>query len=236
MIHAVGYDAKTKLFYDWDLPGYEQEWRRAQTLTPNYADVYGMQGTYLTAIGKFDEAVAARKRALALDPLSPLYTVQVGWPYFYAHRYDEAIGWYQKALELDPNFAQAHNDIGLCAAVLGRYDQAVNEWLTGRSLSHVPAETIEALRQAFAAQGIQGFRQKDLELTLERMKQQRIRAWEVAGLYHALGDREQTFVWLEKAYEERDGLLPFLKVMPQYENLHGDPRFVDLLRRVNLAN
>ncbi len=224
--------AKIKLFYQGDFAGYEQEFQRAQSLIPNSPDIYGMQGTYLTVIGKFDEAIAARQRALALDPLSPLFTVQVGWPYFYARRYDEAIGWYQKALELDPNFAQAHNDIGLCAALLGRYDQAVNEWLTGRSLSRVPTERIESLRQAYAAQGIQGFRQKDLEFTLEQMKQQRVRAWQVAGLYHALGNREQTFVWLEKAYEERDGLLPFLKVMPQYEDLHGDPRFAELLRRI----
>jgi tetratricopeptide (TPR) repeat protein len=96
--------AKTRFFYDWDWPGFERELRRALDLSPNFADTHGMQATYLLAMGRFDESLAERKRALELDPLSPLFTTTVGWSYFYARRYDEAVEWYQKALELDPNF------------------------------------------------------------------------------------------------------------------------------------
>ena len=227
--------SKIKLFYDWDWPGFEQELNRAHELNPNLPDIHGMRATYLTAMGRFDEAIAERKLALGFDPLSPLITTTVGWPYFYAHRYDEAIAWYQRALELDPNFAQAHNDIGLCSSMLGKNDVAINEWLIGRSLTGADAATVEMLRQAYAAGGMKGYRQMELELTLERAKQQRVRSWLVAGIYHGLGDREQTFAWLEKAFAERDGLMPFLKVMPQYEDLRNDPRFADLLRRVGLT-
>ena len=228
--------AKIRLFYDWDWPGCERELQRALELNPNYPDVYGMKGTYLTALGKFDEASAARKRALEFDPLSPLATVQVGWPYFYARRYDEAIAWYRKALELDPNFAQAHSDIGLSSSLLKNDEQAVSELLKARALNGAKPETLEALRQAYVAGGVKGYAQKDLELLNAQLQQSRVRAWRMAGAYHALGDREQTFAWLERAYQERDGLLPFLKVMPQYADLHGDARFADLLRRIGLEN
>jgi TolB-like protein/Tfp pilus assembly protein PilF len=103
--------AKVLLFYDWDGPRFETEMKRALDLNPNYPDTHSMYGTYLTAVGRFDDAVQARKRAQKLDPLSPFYTATVGWPYFYARQYDRAIEWYQKALELEPNFAQAHDDL-----------------------------------------------------------------------------------------------------------------------------
>ncbi|MGH9837231.1 MAG: protein kinase domain-containing protein [Blastocatellia bacterium] len=226
--------ANTKFFYDWDFPGFERELKRALDLNPNYANAHGMNGTYLTAMGRFDEALAARKRALDLDPASPLLTVMVGWPYFYARRYDEAIQWYRKALELDPNFSQAYSDLGLSYHLTGRHDEAVAALLKARALNGAKPEVIEALRQAYVAEGFQGYWRKDLELLNEQLKQGRVRAWRMAGVYHALGDRDRTFEWLEKAYAERDSLLTFLKVMPQYEDLHADPRFAGLLRRVGL--
>ncbi len=226
--------AKTRLFYDWDWPGFERELRRALDLSPNNADVHGMQATYLLVMGRFDESIAERRRALDLDPLSPLFTTTVGWSYFYARRYDEAIEWYQKALELDPNFAQAHNDIGLARYQQGRYDEAIAELLKARALSGGKPEEIEALRQAYAKAGTRGYLQKDLELAEEQLKQGPVRPWRMAQIYHLLGDKDRTFAWLEKAYAERDGLMPFLKVSPQYENLHADPRFTSLLRRIGL--
>jgi DNA-binding winged helix-turn-helix (wHTH) protein/TolB-like protein/TPR repeat protein len=227
--------AKVKFFYHWDAPGFERELQRALDLNPHDADAHGMRGTYLTAIGKFDEAVAARQRALELDPLSPLYTNMVGWPYFYARRYDEAIAWYKRALELDPHFIQAHADLGLCYRLLGKNDEAIAAILQARTLSDAKPETVAALRQAYAAGGMKGYWEKEKELAEAQMKQGRVRAWRMAHIYHALGDREQTFVWLEKAYEERDGLMPFLGVMPQDADLHSDPRFADLVRRIGLA-
>ncbi len=226
--------AKTKFFYDWDFPGFERELQRALELSPNFADTHGMNGTYLTAIGKFDEAIAERKRALELNPLSPLYNVMVGWPYFYARRYDEAIEWYKRALELDPNFAQAYEDISLTNRLQGKDDEAIAALLKARSLNGAKPEAIAAAQQAYATGGFRKFWQHNLAQVQAQMKERRMRAWRVAGIYNALGDRDQTFAWLEKAYEERDSLLLFLKVLPQFEPLRNDPRFVDLLRRIGL--
>jgi hypothetical protein len=102
-------------------------------------------------------------------------------------------------------------------------------------LSGGKPEEIEALRQAYATAGTRGYWRKEQELAEEQLKQGSVRPWRMARIYHALGDKDQTFAWLEKAYAERDGLMPFLKVSPQYEDLHADPRFASLLRRVGLA-
>jgi len=223
--------AKTKLFYNWDWPGFERELKRALDLNPNYADAHGMNGTYLTAMGRFDEAIAARKRALDLDPASPLYTVMVGWPHFYARRYDEAITWYRKALELDPNFSQAHTDIGLCYFQQGKYDEGVAETLKARSLSGAPPETVEALRQAYAVAGKTGYWRKELELA----RRSKTSPWRMARIHAELGDKDQAFAWLNKAYEERVSLMTFLKVTPIFDGLRDDARFAELLRRIGLA-
>lgn len=222
--------AKTKFFYDWDWPGFEREIKRALELNPNYPDVHSMNGTYLSAMGKHDESFAARKHALELDPLSPLFATGIGWTFFYQRRYEQAIEWYKRALEVEPNFIPAQNSLGDAAYQRGDYDQAVAAWLKAKTISGASAETISALRQAYAAAGIKGYWRQELELT--RSQQGKIGSWQMASIHAELGERDQAFVWLNKAYEERASLLPFLKVTPIFDSLRADPRYADLLRRV----
>ncbi len=225
--------AKTKLFYAWDWPACEREINRALELSPNFADTHGMNGAYLTAMGRFGEALAARKRALELDPTSPLYTTMVGWVYFYQHRYDQAIEWYRKALELDPNFALAHDDLSNVLFQKGDAEQAVAEVIKFRTLTGVSTANLTALQQAFVAGGKLGYWRKELELADERAKQGApLPAWRMARLNAELGDREQALLWLNRAYEDRSSMLVFLKVVPLFESLHEDPRFAELLRRI----
>ena len=226
--------AKVKLFYDWDWPGFEREARRAIDLDPNDADAYGLYGAYYTAIGKHDDSIRERKRAQELDPLSPLFTNSVGWSYYYARQYDQAIEWYKKALELDPTFTMAHNDLALAYARKGMYTEAVDESLAAKQLAGDGPETLAALRQAYAASGIAGYWQKELELANQQAKQKPVGTPRMARLYAALGDREHTFEWLERAYQERHTLLTFLKANPLFDHLRSDPRYTDLLRRIGL--
>lgn len=224
--------AKVKLFYDWDWPGFEIEMRRALDLNPNYPDMHGMQGTYLTAIGKFDESVRERKQAQELDPLSPFHTNSVGWSYFYARQYDKAIEWYKKALELDPNFALSHYDLAICYRMKGMHAESVEESLIARSISGAKPEVLSALRQAYAAAGIKGYWQKELELAVEQAKQAPVDPHRMARIYTELGDKDRAFEWFERAFEERHSLLVFLKVNPLFDSLHSDPRFASLIERI----
>ena len=225
--------AKTKFFYDWDWPGSEREIQRALELSPNVADVHSMHGTYLMAMGKFDEALAERKRGLALDPLSPFFHVNVGWSYFYQHDYDQAIEWYKKALELDPHYRLAQEDLSTALMQKGDYEQALPILLKLRAESGVSQASLDALRQAYASTGKAGYWRKELEFAEERAKQGKpLNPWRMARIYTELEDKDQAIAALEKAYEERHSLLVFLRVVPLFDRLHGDPRFADLLRRI----
>lgn len=228
--------AKTKLFYIWDWPACEREINRALELSPNFADTHGMNGAYLTAMGRFDEALAARQRALELDPTSPLFTTMVGWVYFYQHRYDQAIAWYHKALELDPNFPLAHDDLSNALFLKGEAEHAMAEVLKFRALTGESPAHLTALQQAFASEGKLGYWRKELALAEERAKQGApLTAWRLARINAELGERDQAFMWLNRAYEEQSSMLAFLKVVPLFESLHADPRFPDLLRRIGHA-
>jgi tetratricopeptide (TPR) repeat protein len=185
-------------------------------------------------MGRLDEAMVARRRALELDPISPLFSTAVGWAYYYQHHYDQAIEWYQKALELDPQFTLAHEEIGQSNYKLGRYDRAVDSWLRVKTITGTDRETIDAYRQAYASAGITGYWQKELELAQKRMKVGKVRPWRLARIYAELGEKDQAFIWLGQAFEERESLLVFLKTVPNLDSLHGDPRFDQLLRRVGL--
>lgn len=191
--------AKTKLFYTWDWPACEREIKRALELSPNFADTHGMNGAYLLAMGRLDEALAAR----------------------------------QHAQELDPNFALAHDDLGNALFLKGAAEQAVAEVIKFRTLPGESPAQLTALQQAFAAGGKLGYWRKELELAEERAKQGApLGAWRMARINAELGDRDQAFAWLNRAYEERASLLAFLKTVPLFGNLHTDPRFAELLRRI----
>lgn len=226
--------AKVKLFYDWDGPGFESEVKRSLDLDSNYADAHGMYGTYLLAIGRFNESIAQRKRALELDPLSPLGNTSVGWLYFYARRYDDAIEWYKKALELDPNFVVAHNGLATAYNLKGMYREAVDAFLTAESLTGANEQTMGALKQAFASSGIKGYWRKELELANEQLKVSPVSTQRMATIYTEPGDKDHAVEWLEKGYEERNSLLIFINVIPTFDSLHSHPGFVDLVRRIGL--
>jgi TolB-like protein len=226
--------AKVKLFYDWDGPGFESELKRTLDLDPNYPDAYSMSGTYLLAIGKFNESLAARKRSQELDPVSPLFNTSVGWSYFYDRRYDDAIEWYKKAIELDPGVIAAHSGLATVYGLKGMDGQAVDEFLKAKSLTGTNPESLEALKQAYASSGIKGYWEKELELATEQLKRSPVGTQRMATIYTELGDKDHAVEWLEKGYEERTSTMIFINVNPTFDSLHSHPRFADLVRRIGL--
>jgi tetratricopeptide (TPR) repeat protein len=154
-------------------------------------------------------------------------------------RYDEAITAYRKALDLDPNFAQAHQEIGDIYEKRGMFKEAIAEWHTAKTLegSNDLAAILERtyLKAGFPA-AKQAVAQKIIEQLHQRAKQEYVSPVEFAFAYIDLGNKDEAIKWLEKAYEQRNWWMPFLRFVPKFESLRGDPRFVDLLDRIAHAS
>jgi len=220
--------------FDWDLEGAAREFRRAIELNPTYATAHQWYAINFEIAGQPDASAAEARRAIEIDPLSLIINARLGYGYYFARQYDLAIEQYKKTLELDPNFAIAHSRLGWALVQQGMEREAVEELLRSSVLSGVDAQTVAALRQAFAEYGMRGYWQKTLELELEKAKLKYVSAYEIALLYSRLGDKARAFDWLEKAYEERSSALVYLKVEPAFDNVRQDPRFVNVLQRLHL--
>jgi TolB-like protein/DNA-binding winged helix-turn-helix (wHTH) protein/Flp pilus assembly protein TadD len=224
---------QTKLAFDWDWSGSEQELRRAMALNPNSSNAHTYYGLLLTAMGRSDEAVRETRTALELDPLTPSMSVQLGWVLYYARRYDESIAQLKRTLELAPDFGYANMELGWNYAQKRLYPEAFLE--CQRAVNLMPEDQI-TLAGCGATYGRAGKRQDALTL-LRRLKEVSTRSYldpyNVALLYDGLGDIDHAMEWLERAYRERSTSLYCVKVEVWSDRLRSDPRFLDLLRRMN---
>ncbi|MDQ3816566.1 MAG: tetratricopeptide repeat protein [Acidobacteriota bacterium] len=221
-----------KYRFDWDWRGAEDDFRQAIALNPNNAQAHHWYADYLTAMGRFDEALAEIRRARELDPLSLFINWNVGRILFFARRYDEALTELRRALEMDQNFARTHAYLEFVYLKKGMNDEAFAEHLKVEALTGVGAERIAALRNAYAAGGWKLVRQKEVEFALGDAKSRYITSLNMASLYTKSGDRNRALESLNRAYEEREGSLVNLNMDPFWDELRPDPRFQDLLRRV----
>jgi tetratricopeptide (TPR) repeat protein len=184
--------------------------------------------------GRADDAIAAMTRARNLDPLSDLINANLGWFYYLARRYPEALAWSRRLVELDRKLIAAHYNLGMVFEQTGRYREAVAAFQKAKNLDPTNWPTSALLCHGYASSGDRRRAQQLLlELTQQATRGSLDPAW--IGLIHAvLGDKERAFVWLEKAYQARSDTLLYLRVDPKYDNLRSDPRFSDLVKRLNL--
>lgn len=221
--------------YDWDWPGAERQYKKALELNPGYAQAHNWYAGYLTYTGRFNEGITEAMRARELDPLSlPLNNALAG-RLLAGGRYDEALRQVQQTLELDDHFAPAHQTLGWVYLYSGKQSEAIREFQDALELSGA-ADTDIQLDLGFAY-AVSGKREeaRTILVKLEHMHQQGLTpSASVAILYGALGDSSEAFGWLEKAYEERDPQLTYLKVGRRFEPLRKDQRFGQFVRRVGL--
>jgi serine/threonine protein kinase/Flp pilus assembly protein TadD len=222
------------LLYDWNWKEAEREFKRAIELSPSYASAHDGYGFYLKAVGRFDEAIEKGKQVQRLDPLSPFAHVSLGYAYYFARDYDKAIEECSKALELDKYSTSAYRNLGLAYLQQGDLDGAIAALNKAVTFSGGGPAFESYLGFACALAGKQTEALEVLANLQEIAGRQYVSAYSVAMIYLGLGDTDKTFEWLEKAFEERSGYLPFLKVEPMVDSLRSDPRFHDLLRRINL--
>jgi TolB-like protein len=215
------------LSYEYDFAGAEREYKRAIELNPNYATAHQWYGEMLTCDGRFEEAFAEYRRGLEIDPLSLPLNWEYGRSFYYARKFDEAIAQHIKALELDAGFAIAHRTLSEVYRVKGDHAKAIEEQARSFELSGEP-QNAALIRETFAKGGWKAY----LRLVTAENSSLKYRNAIVAKAHLELGEKDEAIAKLNKAYENRESPMQWLKVEPQFDSLRSDPRFQELLKRV----
>src|SRR5262245_19361153 len=229
---VMGY---VKMRYEWDWAGAENEFRRAIALAPEDNSAHRAYGWYLIALGRFDEAQAEMKRTLESDPLDDNNLRGLGLSFYFARQYEQAIEQSRRAIGVDRKSQWSHLALGWAYEQQGRLTEAIAELREARQLDNNP-QLLASLGHAYALSGQRAEAQKVFAELTEITRHKYVSPYDVATVSAGLGEKEQAFVWLEKAYEDRSGgLAVLLKVDPKLDGLRSDSRFRDLLRRVGLS-
>jgi len=226
--------AYSALVYDWNFSEAEKEFKRAIELRPSYATAHQYYAYYLTAMGDLNHALAERKLAVSLEPRSPLLNTALGEAYYQARQFSDSIGSNQKALSLDPNYAVAVINLGRAYEQQRMYPEALHAYQSILAFApHDPA--LLALLGHLDAVSGQTAAARGIISQLQRMSNDRyVPSLYVAMIYTGLGDKNEAFAWLDKAYAERCEYLVYLPSEPMADPLRSDPRFPALLERLGL--
>jgi tetratricopeptide (TPR) repeat protein len=199
--------------YEFDRPGARREFLRAIELNPNSAKAHRRYAGYLTSMRRYPEAIAEMKKAVELDPRSPIMTNFLAVDFELAGDYDRALQQYLQVIEIAPNYGQARLNYADLLAYLGRYEESIREFEKGEVLVGIsPDKAVQhatALRHAFRTGGARGYWKEYLALglrTINEPDQYWFGIVDIAAVYARLGDKDKAFAWLEKAYQAREGM------------------------------
>jgi DNA-binding winged helix-turn-helix (wHTH) protein/Tfp pilus assembly protein PilF len=227
--------AYIKLVYDWDWSGAENEFKRALALDPSYVSAHHWYSHELMAEGRIAESHQQSEMALALAPADVLMNEHMAWHHLMAREYDRAIPQALKAIELNPDFVQAHRVLGLGYLYTNRLADACAEFQKGAELSHNDPVARAYLARCYARAHRTADARNILDALISASSERYISAAEIAGVYAALGDANNSIEWLDKACSEHAGALVYLNIDPVYDRMRRDPRFQAIVRRVNLT-
>jgi TolB-like protein/Tfp pilus assembly protein PilF len=227
--------AWVKTFGEWDWSGGEAGFRRAIELSPSSVDAHRLNSWYLSAMGKHEEAIAEGQRAHELDPVSPAVGYALAAAYWWARQYERCAAESEKIEQMDPTFPGARYLRGAVYLQSGSYEDAIGRFQRAIALSggDPPTWHLAHLGCAYGRAGKRAAALKTLEELQSRSKHQYVSPYLFAVFHTNLGDKDPAFQWLEKAYSERNPMLAFLRVEPLFDPLRSDPRYQDLLRRMN---
>jgi serine/threonine protein kinase/tetratricopeptide (TPR) repeat protein len=219
--------------YDWDWSRSESEFRRAIELDPDYVFAHHQYAWMLAVSGRQNEAITEFNRALQLDPLSVLITVDNNVPYVLSKQYDRGLDFAKKGEEMDANFFLAHFVQGWIYDKKGDYEKSIARLQKARQLENQPW-IFCWLGHAYAASGDPQKAQKIIDELNDLSKRRYVSPYFTATVYAGLKDKEKTIEYLEKAYQDKSIWLVWLRVEDIFDFLREDPRFQDLLRRIGL--
>jgi serine/threonine-protein kinase len=225
---------KVLVWHEWNFPAGVRELERAVALAPNYAEAQFVLGTALPLVGRLGEGIEALRKALVLDPLSAHHGGWLARFLLYAKDYSGAIAQGEKTLELQDEYQRAFVFIGSAYLAQGDAATALDWYQRGQGLERAVRSYDAMIVRALAALGRHDEAAAILTRLEEESRQQYVRAEYLAMGYAAMGQTDEAFDALERAYQARSGGLIYLHLDPGYEPLHGDPRFRALVQKIGL--
>jgi adenylate cyclase len=221
-----------KLDYEWNWLESENAFKRAVELNPGYALAYTWYGRMLGFAGRFEDAFIQLNKAKELDPLSPILAGYIGQVYIYSKQYNKAEELLNTALKLHPDHPLILHNIGELYLAWGRYEDAIKPLKQSADVS-VSAHYLAMLGSAYARANHIEEANRILKDLVNRSEQGLVSPFDIASVYAALGKKEEALSRLEKGYEERDGWMKELKAWPWFDSLRNEPRYQNLMRRMN---
>jgi TolB-like protein/Tfp pilus assembly protein PilF len=226
------YLSEAKRVLDWDLPGADAELKRALELDPNSAPAHLFSGLHPLFRGELRDGLQFILQAEKLDPVSPITSYVATAAYLANNRIDDAVVEGQRTLQLDPNYFYLDSVLAAAYRDKGNFDQAISLYTKAQDETHLPSS---GLAITYARMGREADARNILAKLLQARETRYISAPLMAAVSTALGDKEEAFHWLERAYEEHSGVLQWIAFLPEFRALHSDERFPQLLRRINTS-
>jgi len=229
--HAALAGAHWSLF---EFAAAEREFKRALELNPNYAQAHHWYGLFLSWDGRNQDAIAHLRRAVELDPLNLQYNCNLGQVLGNAKQYDASIEQLKKTLEMDPNYGQAHAQLSAEYQATGKYGLWLEEIKKAMDLFHQPedAAIVEETARVYAQSGLKPAMARQIVLKKQLAQHRYVDPVDIALAYALLGDKDQTFAWLDKGLAEKSAGMQGFKSYALFEQWHSDPRYIELVKRM----
>lgn len=226
--------AWAKFVNNWDWAGAEREFKRAISLNVNYPTAHNWYGEFLMVQGRGDEALAQFNRARELNAESAVIKTALGSFFYYTGKYDQAVEQLQKTLAADPGFIPAHLYLARTYEQQQSLPEALREFQKALEVSGEGTEELASLGQYYAVAHRAADARKIVDDLKQRSQQTYVQPMWIAAIFAGLGDKNQAFDWLQKAFDDRSVALVYLKINPLFNNLHSDSRYGELVRRIGL--
>jgi DNA-binding winged helix-turn-helix (wHTH) protein/Tfp pilus assembly protein PilF len=220
-----------KMRCDWDWEGARREFEHAIEINSAYPTAHHWYGNLFDSLARFDEALSEKRRALDLDRLSPSINVSMGTSYWFMGKITEALRKVYDALEIEKDFPPALLQLGFVNELSGNLPHAINNLERALEVDDTPM-TEAALGRVYAVAGLVDKAEAIIDSLQAQSARRYVSAYGLALITQALGSTDDAFAWLEKAYEDHDEFLCWLKVDPRLNGLRSDGRFFDFVKRV----
>ena len=228
--------ARVIALHDWNWPLAEKEYKRALELNPQSDRAHFYFAEYLQVMGRIEEGIEQSREAIALDPLDPGTLSDLGFHFYTARRYDEALEAFQRSLQMEPDLVSSHLGLAWVYDERKRYTDAIAEAKQAVNLSNRNEVALATLGSVLADSGQKGEARKLLEEMHRTSAHRYVSACLTAQVETAMGDTQQAFESLARAYDQRDMWLIYLEVDPHTDVLRNDSRFKVLSRRIGLSH